>query len=294
MSKAIRRLLRSLLRKTYRFVERLVEDPSTGPNDNWAAEYTRNPLFVEMMEQPGCDHHYTWGVTHGVNLAKVLGMRRVSVLEFGVAGGSSLLVLERLAAKAESLFDVAVDVFGFDTGIGLTKPLDYRDMPNLWSEGHFPMDQAKLEARLTRAQLVLGPVGETVPNFMRGDLAPVAFAAFDVDLYSSTMDCFALFEAERRLMLPRVYCYFDDILGYTFGDHVGERLAISDFNAAHSTVRLSPIYGLRYFVPRRYAGRMWEKNYMAHVFDHPLYAQHDGSIPAAGSGLLGLQELEDR
>jgi hypothetical protein len=80
-------------------------------------------------------------------------------------------------------------------------------------------------------------------------------------------------------MLPRVYCLFDDILGYSFGDHVGERLAISEFNESHENVKLSPIYGLHHYVPKQFADRMWEKNYMAHVFDHPMYGTYDGSIP---------------
>lgn len=277
-------MLKKVVKKTIRkLVERIREwsDERSpyGPLDSWASPYTLNPSFVEISEHPGCDHRYTWGVVQGVNLAKVLGINRVSVIEFGVAGGRGLLVLENIAEKAQSVFGVTIDIFGFDTGVGLTKPIDYRDMPNLWSEGTFPMDVEKLKGRLKRAQLVLGPVSETVPKFIRANAPPVAFVAFDVDLYSSTKHALALFDAEHRCLLPRVHCLFDDILGYTFGDHVGERLAISEFNASHESVKVSPIYGLQHYVPRRYADRMWEQNYMAHIFDHPLYAVHDGSIP---------------
>jgi hypothetical protein len=113
----------------------------------------------------------------------------------------------------------------------------------------------------------------------------VAFVSFDLDFYSSTMQAFGIFEAEQRLLLPRIYCYFDDILGYTFGDHVGERLAISEFNASHELRKLSPIHGLRYYIPRRFAHRMWEKQYMAHIFDHDLYRQFDGSIQRSACDL---------
>jgi hypothetical protein len=59
------------------------------------------------------------------------------------------------------------------------------------------MDKRNLEERLQRAALKLGPISETVPAFLRSSPAPVAFASFDVDLYSSTRDALKLFEAEH-------------------------------------------------------------------------------------------------
>ena len=50
-----------------------------------------------------------------------------------------------------------LNVYGFDSGIGLPKPPVVRDLPNLFSEGFFPMDANKLRARLDKAQLMLGP-----------------------------------------------------------------------------------------------------------------------------------------
>jgi hypothetical protein len=215
-------------------------------DDSGPFEDTLVPKFVEVIKHDGCYHQYAWGMVQGVNLAKVLGIGRVSVMEFGVAGGNRLVVLERIAREVQGIFGVTVDVFGFDTGIGLPKPKDHRDMPNMWSEGSFPMDVDKLKRRLERARLILGDTKETVPKFIRSDVSPVAFASFDLDLYTSTMHALALFEADHRLLLPRVHCYFDDILGFTCGDHVGERLAIWEFNESHQMRKISPIYGLRY------------------------------------------------
>jgi hypothetical protein len=75
---------------------------------------------------------YIWGVLQGVALGKVLGMDRVSVLEFGVAGGRGLLALEHIAASVEEMLKIQIDVYGFDTATGLPKPQDYRDCPNVW------------------------------------------------------------------------------------------------------------------------------------------------------------------
>jgi hypothetical protein len=271
----LKKAVRKVLLKTR---DSLADSSPDGPLDSWAASYTLNRVFVGLLSYPDCHHPYAWGMMKGVHLAKMVGIERVSVIEFGVAGGNSLVAMERIAEKLEQIFGVAIDVFGFDTGTGLPKPEDYRDMPNLWSEGFFPMDLPTLKQRLQRAQLVLGDTRETVPKFITSDAPPVAFVSFDVDFYTSTMHALALFTAKHRLLLPRVHCYFDDILGFTFGDHVGERLAISDFNAAHKMRKVSPIYGLRYYVPRRYSHWMWEKQYMAHIFDHPQYGDNDGSI----------------
>ena len=83
---------------------------------------------------------------------------------------------------------VARRVFGFDSGVGLPKPEDFRDQPNMWFEGQLPMDRAKLEPKLRRGKLCLGPLKETISTFIAGNPAPVGFASFDVDLYSSTRD----------------------------------------------------------------------------------------------------------
>ena len=111
-------------------------------------------------------------------------MKQVSVIEFGVAGGNGLVALDQIAEKAEAILDVNIHVYGFDTGVGLPKPTDYRDLPSLWVEGAFPMDVGRLKKRLTRAELVLGPVEKTLPGFLASNPAPVGFISFDLDYYS--------------------------------------------------------------------------------------------------------------
>jgi hypothetical protein len=223
--------------------------------------------------------HYTWGVLHAAHLARALGVERISVIEFGVAGGNGLISLERISAYVTSLLGVGIDVYGFDTGTGLPPPVDYRDLPNLWRETAFPMDAQRLRQRLQRARLILGAVGETVPEFIATRPAPAGFIAFDLDYYSSTVEAFKLLEADYALLLPRVHCYFDDIMALTFSDYTGERLAIAEFNAAHRTRKLSPIYGLRFHLPRPHAHAQWpEQLYLAHLFDHPLCNRPDGLI----------------
>ena len=234
--------------------------------------------FLHLRKDPVCAKNpgYIWGVLQGAALGKILGIERISVIEFGVAGGRGLLAMERTAELVEAKTGIGIDVYGFDTEYGLPKPEDYRDLPNIFFGGQFPMDRSALEKRLRRAQLKLGLVEETVPNFIESNPAPIAFVSIDVDLYSSTMQALKVFEENERLLLPRVLCYFDDILGFTFSDFNGERLAISEFNARYSMRKFSPVYGLKYYVPKQCRGSSWpEKFFFLHVFDHVLYNHPD-------------------
>jgi hypothetical protein len=222
---------------------------------------------------------YAWGALQGINLAKVLGITRVSFMEFGVAGGNSLVDLERIAQSLETIFGIGVDIYGFDTVSGMPKPKDHRDLPNLWSEGHYPMDEGRLKQRLKKARLILGMVEETVPQFIDSKPAPIAFTAFDLCFYSSTMNAFKILEADQSILLPRVHCFFRNILARTFGDHNGERLAIADFNASHELRKISKIHGLQYYLRPPMGRQRWvEQFYMAHIFDHELYGSYDGLI----------------
>ena len=235
--------------------------------------------------------HFVWGVLQSAHLAKAIGIERISVIEFGVAGGNGLLSLEKAAQKVEPIFGIRIDVYGFDTGAGLPQPVDYRDLPNLWTEAAFPMDFAKLNKRLTKAKLVVGLVGETITQFIRSKPAPVGFISFDLDYYSSTMDAFKLFEGDQAVLLPRIHCYFDDIMGFSFSEYNGERLAIEDFNAGHDMKKISPIYGLKYFLPPPYNQEVWsEMFYMAHIFDHPLYCSYDGMVRKFRGGGTDITE----
>ncbi|WP_428262071.1 hypothetical protein [Haliangium sp.] len=240
-----------------------------------------NELYRSFMQRAGDDlrNSYTWGAIHAAHLAKALGHDRVSLLEFGVAGGRGLLALDRVAGLLSEHWGIQVEVYGFDTGQGLPRPIDYRDLPNLWVEGQFPMDRAKLESRLERAKLVIGHIKDTLSDFMAGSPAPVGFVSIDLDLYSSTKDALKLLDGPSSLLLPRIQYYFDDIQGFTFSEFNGERLAIDEFNHEHDKRKISPIYGLRHFVPAEESDHQWvELFYMAHLFDHEQYNQPDGLL----------------
>lgn len=233
------------------------------------------PFWETMAASTSLYPQYQWGTLCAAALAAELGIDRISVIEFGVAGGNGLVELERQAEHAEQVSGVRIDVYGFDTGTGLPKPVDLRDLPQMWSEGFYAMEPERLRARLTRADLRLGPVAATVPALLAEDPAPIGFVSFDLDLYSSTVAAFGALRDRHELLLPRVVCYFDDIIGFSHSDFTGERLAIREFNEEHEHRKISQIYGLRYVLA---LDQWWtQMMYMVHAFDHPRYGDDDGT-----------------
>ena len=75
--------------------------------------------------------------------------------------------------------------------------------------------------------------------------------------------------------MPRVYCYFDDVLGDDMEIHsrfVGELLAIEEFNSRAPDVKVAPIHGLAH--KRRIAAAWNDQVYVSHAFTHPEYDTH--------------------
>jgi hypothetical protein len=100
-----------------------------------------------------------------------------------------------------------------------------------------------------------------------------------------------LLDAGPKFLLPRVHFYFDDIMGFTNSEFNGERLAIAEFNCAHEKRKISPMYGLQYFLPSRYAEAQWvAEMYMAHLFDHPCYGRYDGLVRRPFNGGTDLRD----
>ena len=299
LRKAVKRAIDRVVRKTRSYLQSIEEELDGKDNGGFddqphSSHLSVNSIFAKLLREKSAAQRpwYTWGVLQGALLSQAIGIGRISVIEFGVAGGNGLLALERIADRVEEISGVAVDVYGFDSGSGLPKPLDYRDCPNLFSPGHYPMDEEKLRKRLHRARLILGLVEDTVSEFIASRPSPVAFISFDLDYYSSTMQAFKLLEAEQTLLLPRIYCYFDDIMGFTYSEYNGERLAIAEFNTSHSSRKISPIYGLKYFLPAAHSQADWsEMLYIAHIFDHELYGRDDGSVRRAIGGPTDLQDI---
>lgn len=272
-------MFRALTRFTKQFM-----DASIG---RWVGTYPTQLWFSKLPYS-----FYGYGIYHSADLARRLNIPRISVIEFGVAGGRGLLAMEAHAEKVTRLLGVKIDIFGFDTGTGLVSPKDYRDMPYRFAAGNYSMDVEALRARLRSATLVLGDVKDTTKEFLdREQPAPIGFVSFDMDFYSSTLNALQMFVLPGReaLFLPRIQLYFDDVVGKeisSYNEFVGELAAIRSFNANNEVVKIAPN---RRFLASR-APRSWHhKMYLMHRFSHPLYDQY---IAADGAESLSLRSRD--
>ncbi|MFZ5836060.1 MAG: hypothetical protein ACOY2B_11870 [Pseudomonadota bacterium] len=185
---------------------------------------------------------YLTGILFGAEQALRQGVKEISVIEFGVAGGRGLLAMQQAACDVEAETGVKIHVFGFDLGSGLGSPSGgYRDHPDKWQAGDFPMnDMQGLQSKLDkRTQLILGNVQETVVRFLDNiQKHPIGFVSYDMDYYSSTMDALKIFGASENNRLIHVPLYFDDTLFFGASEYAGERLAIREFNEKNSSIKI--------------------------------------------------------
>ena len=222
---------------------------------------------------------YGFCIYNAALLAVALGYPKISVIEFGVAGGNGLVNIEWHVRQIKKVLNIDFEVYGFDLESGLPEPRDYRDMPYMWAEGFFRMDRKKLENRLEFSKLVIGDIRETGSSFFDDfNPAPLGCAFFDLDYYSSTVDAFKIFDGGPGNYLPRVYCYFDDIFGGGLranNEFVGELCAIKDFNERNSGKKIANVSGL---VTSRKVPAYWKQAiYAFHDFDHPRYCDFIGN-----------------
>ena len=233
----------------------------------------QSKIAYDLFDRP----HYAYCLANAARLARALNIPKISALEFGVAGGNGLLALEALSVEVEKVYGVRIQTWGFDTGEGLPAPKDYRDLPYIWKEGFYKMDEEALRSRLNRSELVLGDVADTVPEFVEDkNPAPIGALFLDLDFWSSTRDALRVLEAPHASVLPRVFCYCDDVISAEGGgilcEDVGQLRALRDYNEGHDRKKIRPVAGLEY---NRRIRAVWNSQiYVHHAFDHPDYGTY--------------------
>jgi len=244
--------------------------------------YFALPLETEVALNWTPRPSYAYCTYHAADLARRLGISRISVIEFGVAGGNGLLFLRDFAARVGQAMNVEVEVYGFDTGAGLPAVSATEDLPYWFRPFQYRMDQNALQTRLHPAKLVLGNVADTVSEFFtRYDPAPVGAIFNDLDLYTSTTDSLKLFDQDALHFLPRLFMYFDDVIGTElemYSECNGQLLAIKEFNRRQHAVYL----GLNQNLLARNDVNYRYQIYYAHFRAHPLYRQYIGGEDQKG------------
>ncbi|MCH8996924.1 MAG: hypothetical protein IID48_01490 [Proteobacteria bacterium] len=217
---------------------------------------------------------YAYGLLSAADRAAKLGYERIVAIEFGVASGRGLRNMVALSRHVAEATGVEIRVVGFDLATGMPPITDYRDHPEAYGEGDFPMiDEEKLRRDIgDSAELIIGDMKETVISFKEtlNKASPVGFVVVDVDIYSSTKAALRLFDGDPECYLPLTYAYFDESSGRShFNKYCGELLAIEEFNQEHEIRKIALDRGI-WNGHRRLGPQLWyERMYVLHVFDHP-------------------------
>ena len=217
---------------------------------------------------------YAYGMLSAARHAKKHGYKEIMALEFGVANGRGLRNMDKLATKIENITGVKIKLVGFDTGKGMPPVTDYRDHPEIYREGDYPLiDEKALRQDVhSEVSLVLGDINDTVPEFtkMLSKDCPVGFFSMDVDVWSSSKAALQLFEHDPEFYLPMVFGYFDDCSSRShFNKFCGELLAISEFNEEHNLRKIDNDRGV-WNSHRQIGPQVWfERMFILHSFDHP-------------------------
>jgi hypothetical protein len=223
--------------------------------------------------------HNAFGILSAAERARLQGLKKITVIEFGVAAGAGLINMCRIALRVSKATGVEIRVIGFDSGTGMPPSCGYRDHPDLYQAGDFPMDFAALRAKLPpNGELILGQLKDSVPEFIKTRLnssEPIGYVVVDVDYYSSTVEALKIFNGPSESYLPLTILYLDDIGEDHHNSFAGELLAVQEFNAANA---LRKACKHDFFECRRVFRRAnWLKHiYFLHVMDHPIRA-NDGA-----------------
>lgn len=231
----------------------------------------RTLLEMKALSRPA----HVYCMLCAAELAARLNIPKISVLEFGVAGGRTLRIAEKFAERISRETGVAIELYGFDTSVGLPEVVDHRDLPHWFKPGQYVMDFDKLQAQLKFAKLVIGNIDQTIDSFAeKYRPAPIGAIFCDVDLYSSTKSVLRLFDLGYEFLMPRAFWYLDDVLGTElemYNEFNGELLAIDEFNKENENKKIA--------LNRNLLHKDLDFKYQifySHIFDHPRYNDYVG------------------
>ena len=228
-------------------------------------------------------NHYAYICYNAAKLAKKLGYKKISIIEYGVGEGSGLISLEKYADEIQKIFNVELDIYGFDSGKGLPKPVDYRDLPYHWKEGFFSMNEGDLQKKLKKAKLVIGDIKETSKTFFSEyNPAPIGAVIHDFDFYSSTKIALSMMNENIKFFMPRIFSYFDDTIGSEvelYNDYTGERLAINEFNTNNKDIKICQPYHFLALTKENWHHQIWIIHFFKHVKYNLFISQDKPKLP---------------
>ena len=226
----------------------------------------RKKVAFDLVLRP----YHAFSILQAADNAKSMGLKKITVIEFGVANGTGLMNMIEISKKVTKITGIEILIYGFDTGEGMPAPINFKDHPEYYNTGDFPMNkELLLEKTKNKATIIFGNIKESLIEFQKQLTfeAPIGYISIDVDYYSSTKDVFKLLTCNPSNFLPLTYIYFDDISLPHHNTKCGELLAINEFNRDND---LRNIEYHSFFVNERiFKNTNWIKQiYYLHILDH--------------------------
>lgn len=184
---------------------------------------------------------YARNIWRTAGMAREIGIKEFSVIEFGVAGGNGLVAAEFYAREISRLFNIKIEVYGFDNAAGLPAIKENcieKEVPYYFYGGRYNfMNIEKLNRRLRTAKLIIGDIEETLNDFIKTyNPAPIGAMFVDVDQYAGTAAILSFLESDDKYFMPRMNMYFDDIGRST--EARGEHRAVLEFNQRNTDMKI--------------------------------------------------------
>lgn len=222
--------------------------------------------------------HYALSAAYGVIQAQRCGYTKLAFVELGVGMGYGLKSMCDIAAHYQKVTGIQIEVFGFDNATGLPAPTDYRDHPEIWSQGQFNLgDPANLVSELPPfCHLIVGDIANTIGQ-LEGMLngAKLGFVVLDVDYYSSSKHALKIFNMSPDCYVPAVPMYADDTEALVmYNPWQGEELAMNECNQENAMRKIL----------RRKDSNIMNFN-LVHILDHPV---RQGKAPGNMDGFFIL------
>jgi hypothetical protein len=225
--------------------------------------------FIKKIEYdlvPRCP--YAFGVNLAFTEAIKQKIKKILLIEFGVASGAGLFNLAYIADKLSTTYNIDYEVIGFDTGLGMPPPFDYRDHPEKYRTGDFPPLNLSENTLPKKTKIYYGEIKETVnliKNYREQGIK-IGFVSVDVDYYTSTVSCLKSLTFDQSFYLSSTVLYFDDVYNIDHNEFCGELLAINEFNQTNKFRKICKMTQLKDW--RIFKNAVWlDQMYFLHVLD---------------------------
>lgn len=212
---------------------------------------------------------YAFCLFMSANLAAQLGYKKISAIEFGCWEGEGLLDLEHYSSEIEKIFQIDIEIYGFDGGEGLPEPQNFKDRLYQFSTGDMKLSKNSCIDKLKKSKLITGNFKDTVPKFIEENKhAPIATILNDADYFFSTKQSLEILKNDN--ILPKVFLYFDD-LNFS-SSRTGELGAINDYNQSNeSKIEQIPELAETMSIYWKKWGFLGKRFFLHHNFDHEKY-----------------------